>query len=109
MTDTNDLVKRLRQDAEIWGRGGCDEQSATCTQAADTIEALQARVEVLEKALEPFASCPSHGKNGGLLVHAQLAFEDGTGGEDIGKSPTWPGYIPHEWFSRARTALKGGE
>jgi hypothetical protein len=69
------------------------------------IEKLRAENERLREALRPFANVPTHGAHGGPLVSAQAIYEDGSSGEDLPLSPTWPKCMPHEWFARARAAL----
>ena len=76
---------------------------------AESFTAQQAEIERLREALKRFANVPTRGTCGGPLVCAQTAYEDGSGGEDLGISPHWPGYMPHEWFTRARAALTGKE
>jgi len=72
-------------------------------------ERAEAEVARLREALEPFALTPKNGPNGGPITSAQIFFEDGHDGSRLGKSPTWPGYIPYEWFKRARDALAARE
>ena len=118
MSDIDELVKRLQRPG-TWAfcKDDLIASSAVETlvredapfQAADALTALAAENERLREALKRFANVPTRGTCGGPLVCAQTAYEDGSGGEDLGISPHWPGYMPHEWFTRARAALTGKE
>jgi len=90
-------VEELRAQVERYG-----DQIDTLAAERD---ALRAQVARMREALEPFASAPMHGAYGGPLVSAQTHYEDGSDGDDLGISPSWRGYLPHEAFRRARAAL----
>lgn len=96
MTDTNQLIERLRGDlamsmfalkADLYR-----EQERQRSEAADALAAQQKRIEELEAALEPFAFITSETTQEAWEIRYQDRFAD---------------WIDYEDISAARAALAG--
>jgi hypothetical protein len=71
----------------------------------DAFPALLTRIEVLEKALRPFAEVADAGKEGGAFVIAHAVYADMQKGVSAPRQSYW------HWsdFDAARTAIEGGK